>query len=160
MAGKSGSSTHWQDGEEDHDLSNKLEEIFTYKWLGKCEALKAEIEDQESKVKANGSCLTEKQKETHKRQLKRIHKETLRKLPVDGSPGAPSPRPQSSLCHRRVHRLQRFARNLQPRDRRALQMVLDRPVQASLESPQQLSTIRRRLRLALRILQVLIIYLP
>ena len=87
------------------------------------------------------------------------NKKTLRKLPVDGSLEAPSPRPQSSLCHRRVHRLQRFARNIQPCDRRALQMVLDWPVQACLESPQQLSTIRRRLRLALRILQVLIIYL-
>ena len=124
MAGKSGSSTHWQDGEEDHDLSDRLEEIFTYKWLEKCEALKAEIEDQDQLVKANGSCFTEKQKETHRRQLKRI-KKTLRKLPVDGSLEAPSPRPQSSLCHRRVHRLQRFARNIQPCDRRALQMVLD-----------------------------------
>ena len=124
MAGKSGSSTHWQDGEEDHDLSDRLEEIFTYKWLEKCEALKAEIKDQDQLVKANGSCFTEKQKETHRRQLKRI-KKTLRKLPVDGSLEAPSPRPQSSLCHRRVHRLQRFARNIQPCDRRALQMVLD-----------------------------------
>ena len=73
-AGKSGSSTHWQDGEEDHDLSDRLEEIFTYKWLEKCEALKAEIKDQDQLVKANGSCFTEKQKETHRRQLKRIKK--------------------------------------------------------------------------------------